>query len=134
MLFHVHAQMLPHVVVEAAQDVLAAIDERHVRAEAGKNAGELDRDVAAALDHHVRRQLRQMERLVRGDGVLDAGDRIAIARRAAGGDQDIGRAHAIAVRQLHRMGVGEHGAAFDDGDAGLLQRRGVGRLEPRDLA
>ena len=99
--------MRAHLVVEAAQDILAAIDERHMRAEAGENAGELDRDIAAALDHDLRRQLRQVKRLVRGNGVLDAGDGIAVARRAAGRDQDIGRAHPLAVRQLHRVGVGE---------------------------
>ena len=64
-LLHLDAQVLAHVVVEAAQNILAAIDQRHVRAETGKDAGELDRDVAAALDHHAARQFRQMKRLVR---------------------------------------------------------------------
>ena len=91
-LLHVDAQMLAHVVVEAAQDVFAAIDQRHLGAEAGKDAGEFDRDIAAALDHDAARQLRQMERLVRRDGVLDAGNFVAIARRAAGRDQDVRRA------------------------------------------
>ena len=54
---HLAAQMRAHVVVEAAQDVLAAIDERHLRAQPGEDAGELDRDVAAALDHDARRQV-----------------------------------------------------------------------------
>ena len=48
---HLAAQMLAHVVVEAAQDVLAAIDQRHLDAQPGENAGELHRDIAAALDH-----------------------------------------------------------------------------------
>ena len=54
--FHLAAQMRAHVVVEAAQNVLAAIDERHLRAEPGEDAGELDRDVAAALDDDAFRQ------------------------------------------------------------------------------
>ncbi len=76
-LLHLGAQVLAHVVVKAAQDVVAAIDERHMRAEPGKNAGELDRDVAAALDHNAARQLRQMKRLVRGDGMLEARESVA---------------------------------------------------------
>ena len=79
--FHLDAQVLAHVVVEAAQDILAAIDQRHMRAQPGEDAGELDGDVAAALDHDAARQLRQMKRLVRGDGVLDAGNGVAVTRR-----------------------------------------------------
>ena len=56
-LLHLGAQVLAHVVVEAAQDVLAAIDQRHVGAEAVEDAGELDRDIAAALDHDAVRQI-----------------------------------------------------------------------------
>ena len=98
-----HAEMLTHVVVKAAQDVLAAIDQRHLRAEPGENAGELERDIAASLDQDMRRQMRQMEGFVRRDGMLDTWNRIAIAWRAAGGDQDMGRAHPIAVRQIARV-------------------------------
>ena len=47
------------------------------RPEAGKDAGELQRDIAAALDHDAARQRRQMKRLVRRDHVLDAGDGLA---------------------------------------------------------
>ena len=54
-LLHIHAQVLAHVVVKTAQDVFAAIDQRHVGAKAGKNAGEFDCDIAAALDHHAAR-------------------------------------------------------------------------------
>ena len=46
---HLGAQMLAHILVEAAQDILAAIDQRHLAAEPGEDAGELDRDIAAAL-------------------------------------------------------------------------------------
>src|SRR5580698_3944896 len=101
--------MLTHVVVESAQDVLAAINHRDARTEAGKNPGELDRYVAAALDHHMPWQLRQVERLVGRDGVLDTGNGIAKAWPAARRHQDMSRPHARTVRQLHGMGVGEHG-------------------------
>ena len=63
-LFHVHAHVLTHFVVEAAQNVLAAIDQRHMRSEPGENAGELDGDIAAALDQHMLRKPLQVERLV----------------------------------------------------------------------
>ena len=121
-LLHVHAQMLTHIVVEAAQNVLAAIDQRHVRAEAGENSGEFDRNIAAALDHDAARQFRQVERLVRGNGVLQAGNGIAETRRSAGADQHVSRTDAVAVCQLHRMGIDQHGAVLDDFDAGLFQR------------
>ena len=49
-LFHFGAQMSAHVVVEAAQDILAAIDHRYLRAEPGKNSGEFNGNIAAALD------------------------------------------------------------------------------------
>ena len=58
---HLRAQMLTHVVVEAAQDILAAIDQRHLGAEAVEDAGELDRDVAAALDQDALRQFARDE-------------------------------------------------------------------------
>ena len=54
---HFHAQLVAQIVVETAQNVFAAIDERHVGAEPGENAGELDGDVAAALDQHAVGQL-----------------------------------------------------------------------------
>ncbi len=75
LLLHLAADMGADVLVEAAQDVVAAIDHGDVGAEAGKDAGEFQRDVAAALDHDPLRQLLQVERLVGGDHVLDAGDR-----------------------------------------------------------
>src|SRR6478672_3006320 len=72
-----------------------------------------------------------MERLVRGDRMLDAGNRVAVTRRPARGDQDVGRAHHFAFGQLHRVGVSEQRPALDDGDARLLQDCGVGRLQAR---
>ena len=133
--FHFRAQMLAHVVVEAAQDVLAAIDQRHLGAEPVEDAGELDRDIAAALDQDAFRQFLEMKRLVRRDDVLETRDLAAGMRRAAGGDQDILGAHRFAAReQAHGVGVLDHRAALDERDLGALQRGGIGGLEPRDLA
>ena len=66
--------MLANVVVEATQNILAAIDQRHFAAETGEDAGKLDRDIAAALDHNTLGQIGQMECFVRRDDVLKAGD------------------------------------------------------------
>ncbi len=96
-LLHLGAQMRAQIVVEAAQDVVAAIDQRHLRAETVEDAGELDRDIAAALDQDALRQLLEMKRLVRGDHVLVAFDLLAERRRGAGRDQDIFGPHDRAV-------------------------------------
>ena len=39
-----------HVLVEAAQELVAAMQQRHLAAEPGEDPGELDGDVAAADD------------------------------------------------------------------------------------
>ncbi len=75
--------------VEARQHLAAAIDDRRVDAEAGENAGELDRDIAAAADQDLLRQLLQVERLVGGDAVLVAFERGVRVGPSAGGDQDV---------------------------------------------
>ena len=132
-LLHLAAEVSTHVVIEAAQDVVAAIDHRHVRAVAGEDAGEFERDVAAALDQDALRQFRQMKRLVRGDHMLDAGNGGAVIGRAAGGDQDGAGLHGFAVGEAQRVGVGEHGAGLHDFRAGFLHVGGIGRLQPRDF-
>ena len=47
-LAHRLGERAAHVVVEAAQEELAAVELRHRGAEPVEDAGELDRDVAAA--------------------------------------------------------------------------------------
>ena len=63
-LFHLTAHMGANVLVEATQDVVAAVDHCHIGAEAREDAGELQRDVPAALDKDAPRQFSQVERLV----------------------------------------------------------------------
>ena len=48
LLLHRLVQHAPEIHVEAAEDLLAAIDQRRVDAEAVKDVGEFDGDVAAA--------------------------------------------------------------------------------------
>src|SRR3546814_3798429 len=45
LLHHLAGQRVAHVVVEAAQDLRAAVDQRHLAAEAVEAAGDLDGDV-----------------------------------------------------------------------------------------
>ena len=81
-------QVLAHVQVEAAEDLLAAVREDHLRADAVEDSGEFRRDVPAPDHEHASRQLRQLQGLVRGDAVLDSRDR-GQRGPAAGGDQDV---------------------------------------------
>ena len=41
-------ELVAQILVEAAQHLLAAMDQGGLRAKAGENTGELDRDIAAA--------------------------------------------------------------------------------------
>ena len=118
LLLHLGAHMGADVLVETAQDVVAAIDHRHVGAEAGEDAGEFQRDIAAALDHDALRQFGQMKRLVRGDHVLDAGNFAGRGWARPGRDQDVFRGDRFAGRQPQRVGVLEHRAGLDDARAG----------------
>ena len=50
LLLHLGGEMVADIVIEAAQDLLAAIDQNRLDAEAREDAGELDGDIAAADD------------------------------------------------------------------------------------
>ena len=113
LLLHLAANMSANVFIEAAQNVVAAIDHRDVGAEAGEDAGEFQRDIAAGLDHDPLRQLRKMKGLVGGDHVLDAGDRGAMVGRAAGGDQDVFRRDLpVVLEQADGVLLLDHRANF----------------------
>jgi len=127
-------QMGAQIVVETAQNILPAIDQRHLGPKPVENARELDGDIAAALDQNARGQFFQMKRLVRRDDVFDPRDLGTKPRRGAGGDEDVPRPDFFAGREeTHGMCVLQHGAAFDDLDACPFERRGVGELEARDF-
>src|SRR5215472_9146165 len=131
---HFAAHTQAHVVVETTQDVFAAIDERHARSEPGEDAGELDCDVAAALDHDLGGKRRQMKGLIRRDGVLDATNRMAEERRRPGGDKNVIAANARSrSEETNRGFVLDHGARLDDLHTRLLEVGAVGALKPRYL-
>ena len=85
---HRRRQPVAQILVEAAQNFIAAIDQRHVGAEAVEDRGELDGDIAAARDDDAARQFLQMECLVRGDDMLDARQFRVDVRMAAGRNQN----------------------------------------------
>ncbi len=130
---HLGADMGAHVIVEAAQDVVAAIDHGHIGAEARENAAELQRDVAATLDHDTLGQFRQVERLIRRNHMVDAGDRRPMIGRASGRDHDVFCLHGFAVGEAKRVGVFENRAGLEHARAGFLDIGGVDALEPGDL-
>ena len=61
---HLGADMRSNILIKAAQDVVAAIDHCHLRAEAGKDTSELKRNVAAALNCDALRQSIEMKYLI----------------------------------------------------------------------
>src|SRR3954452_17062855 len=52
-LLHLGAHMGTDVLVKTAQDIVAAIDDGHVGAEARENAGKLQRDIPTALNDYT---------------------------------------------------------------------------------
>src|SRR6185369_2747543 len=131
--FQLGARMSADVVVETAQNVVTAIDHRYVGAEAGKDAGEFQRDVTAALDYDALRQFGEMKRFIGGNHVLDAGNRWPVIGRAAGGDHDVFRSDGLAVGEAKRVGVFDHRARLDYLATRFLDIGGVDAFEPGDL-
>ena len=72
----------------------------------------------------------EMEGLVRGDGVLDPGNRAAADRRRPGGDQDIAGGDGTAVGlEQDRVAVAQHGARGEELDAMRFECPFVDSLE-----
>src|SRR5262249_18501326 len=116
---HLLAEIKPQILIEAAQHLLAPDDLDDLAAETVENAGELDRDVAAADNHDAVRRGGQVERLVRRDHLLDAGD-LRRLRPAADRDQDLVGGIAPAA-DLDRVRVDDDAAAVHDLHAGVVQ-------------
>jgi hypothetical protein len=103
---HLVMQHGTQVVVEAAQDLLPAIDERGLDAQPVEDRGELAGDVAAAGDHDASRQRLEVEGSVGGDDMLDAGQLRVPVGPASGRDQDgAGGDVALLRDQPDRMGL-----------------------------
>ena len=63
-LLHLATHMSTHIIVEAAQDIIAAIDDGYVGAKASKDAGEFEGDVSPALDQNAFRKLWKVKHLI----------------------------------------------------------------------
>jgi len=116
---HLLGQCNAEIVIEAVEQLLTPDQLDDLAAEAAEDAGELDRDIAAADDDNLAGQLRQVERLVRRDHMLDAGD-VRHGRMPAGGDQDI-LGGVTPAGDLDRVRVEEDAAPLDDLDPAVLQ-------------
>ena len=133
-IFHFRVKMRAQIVVEAAQDFLAAINECDLRAEAGENPGELDADIAAALNDDTRWQRFEMKRLVGRDDMLDARNGFAVVGRSTGRDEDIRGADRFSGRECDGVAVDDSRSRLEATHLGPLECRDIGRFEPVDLA
>src|SRR5581483_6885484 len=128
---HLFRQRQANIVVEAAQKQIAAVELGGAHAQAVKNPGELDTDVAAADDDDARRRALKKKRFVRSDRVFGAGE-IFFHRPAPAGDKNIGRGDFFAVDR-HGVRIDDLGVAFEDGDAGVAENFSVNGVQPADL-
>ncbi|MCY1425896.1 hypothetical protein D9M71_417020 [compost metagenome] len=124
--------MLTHAAVEAAQEQVAAIQQGGLRAQTMEDRGEFHGDVAAADHQHAARQLFEEECLVGADRMFLAGD-VRNLRPAAGGDEDVGGAEALAI-DLYRVRIANARMAFQQGHPAVHQQIAVDAVEALDFA
>ena len=72
--------LVAHVFIEAAQNLVAAIAERDVGAEPREDVRELNRNIAGAGDEDALGEFLEIEGFVRRDAMFGAGD-VYVARR-----------------------------------------------------
>src|SRR5579862_5382044 len=128
-LLHLDREVVANVLIEPAQDLIAANDLRHLGTDAREDAGEFDRDIAAADDHDPLRERHHLERLVRGDRMLDAGN-VRKLGPGAGGDKNIGGGDTLAA-DLDRVRIDDTAARLEQG--AVLQQVAIDAFEPVDL-
>ena len=127
-------QTIAHVVVKAAQDLLAPAEQADTNAQTIENAGELHRDITATNHSDMIRQGVEMKSLVGGYGVFDAGN-VGHKRPAAGGDEDGFGCHLAGLGlDAHRVRPGERGAGHNELGARCLQVADIDGVEAVDLA
>ena len=134
LLAHFLGQRVAQIVVETAHEERPAIELRHFHAEPVEDARELDSDISAASDHDTLGQFFQMEGFVGADRIFDAGN-IRQVGRGADGDQNALRRHvAVFAREINGVRILQHGAAFDDLHARIVQIADVDTVQPVDFA
>ena len=124
--------MQTQVCIKAAQQLLAAVQQGRLGAQTVEDGGELHGDIASAHDHHPPGQMRQMEGLVRADGMLHARN-IGQAGRSARCNQDMAGMDGLAVHQ-HAMRPRERRTAMDKGNACAGQHAAVDTVQALDFA
>ena len=92
---HLLHQRLAQQRIEAAEQALAAQDDRDLAAQSVQHARQLHGDVAGADDGHLARLRLQLEEAVGGDSIACARD-IRHDRASAGGDDHVVGAVALA--------------------------------------
>jgi hypothetical protein len=118
--------------IVTAQDVLRAVHDDHVRAELVEDAGELVGDIARARDQDAPGKRVEVEYFVAGDAMLCAGEG-GDSRARTDRDEDALGSLFGPIAQADAMRAGDDGALVDDLDAVVLQRLGIGAVDPVDL-
>ena len=129
LLAHLVGHEARHVGVEAAQQLGAAHQLRHLGAQAVKDGRHFAGDVAAAHHHQVFREQRQIEHLVRADRQL-AARHLGPQRVAAGGHQHVARLEALAVH-LDVVCAGQPCTAAQNRHARIEQQAFVDAVQAR---
>src|SRR5690242_17947636 len=102
-----------------------------MRAECGKDAGELDRDVTRSQDGHALWHARQIECIVGNDPEFRTWYRQS-HWISAGADHDVFGGDALAAN-VERMWINEGCMGFEDGRARIVEQSLVDTVEPTDL-
>ena len=90
--------MPAHILVEAAEQPVAAVQQRDVAAEAVEDPGELHCDIAGADDEDALGKRLEVENLVRRDAEFAARDRRFENRVRAYGNEDAAGANGLRSR------------------------------------
>ena len=121
-------QVRAQLLVKATQDLRSTQHHGDFAAQQPQHARQFQRDVARALHHHAAGLLRQFKKSVGVDGQFLAGYWWPRVGPAAGGHQDGVSRQGAAIGQAHRVGVLQHRAGIEQGDARLEQVAAVDGL------
>src|SRR5690606_33900996 len=93
---HLVLQRMTEISIQMLEKPWAAIDQFRFGTQSVKNPGKLDADIAATHYCHTARKLIQIENLIGGNGMLDAGN-VRQPGPTTNGNQDMSGTVACAV-------------------------------------